>query len=467
MLTTVAQASPSRVKIVAVDDDAQFLDLLSRVLASDELDLQTTTDPEEAIHLVKLHSPPIVLVDLMMPIIGGMEMLDKLAAIDPSIDVLLLTSDSSPEAAVEAIRRGACDFLTKPVNIPKLRARIQELAADARKRQSVTRLDSELLDASQFLGMIGRSPAMLEVFSRIRRVAPYFRSVLITGPTGSGKELVARALHKFSPAGSGKFVSFNCGAFVEPLMESELFGHVKGAFTGASHDKIGLFEYAHQGVLFLDEIGEMPAATQSRLLRVLQEQEVQRVGSPVAHKVDVRVVAATNRSLVEMIRDKKFRGDLYYRISIAQIALPSLFERREDLPMLVSHFLRKFAEQYGKPTSSVTRRVQLLFARYTWPGNVRELENVIAHACMMAEGSAIQVHDLPEYMRAARAEGRQTAGQRFQTLEEAQRTYAMEVLQATGYNRQLTAEILGISRTTLYRMLPKSPSAAKVAQGNP
>ena len=227
---------------------------------------------------------------------------------------------------------------------------------------------------------------MWEMFSKIRRVAPHYRSVLITGETGAGKDLVARALHALSPVANGRFVVLNCSAVVETLFESELFGHVKGAFTGAAQDKVGLFEHANGGTLFLDEIGDMPLGTQAKLLRALQNQEVQRVGSLTARKVDVRVIAATNKDLRAAIADKLFREDLYYRLSMVEIRTPSLVERMEDLPLLERHFLEHFARQFGKSIKGFTHRAQILLARHNWPGNVRELENVIGHACMMVLG---------------------------------------------------------------------------------
>ena len=243
--------------------------------------------------------------------------------------------------------------------------------------------------------MIGRSPLMLGLISQVRRIAPHFRSVLVTGPTGVGKELVARALYRLSPGRNGKFVALNCSSISEGLAESELFGHVKGAFTGAQQDKVGIFEYADGGTALLDEIGEMPLALQAKLLRVLQNNELQRVGSPAVRKVDVRVVAATHRDLPEMVREGKFREDLYFRLCMVELKVPSLAERPEDIQLLERHFLKMFAAQYSKPLAGLTRRAQTILNRYSWPGNVRELENVIGHACMMTETDVIDVRDLP------------------------------------------------------------------------
>ncbi|MGD0205889.1 MAG: sigma-54 dependent transcriptional regulator, partial [Dehalococcoidia bacterium] len=364
------------ITIVAIDDDAMILELVRDGLAQEGVEILTSTDAQSGLELVLRRRAQIVMLDLMMPHLSGMEVLERIVEADPGIDVILLTGHYSTDSAVEAIQKGACDYLTKPVSIDKLRERVGSLLADARQRQRALQSERALLEASLFEGIVGQSPLMLEVFARIRRVAPHFRTVLVTGATGTGKELAARALHRLSPAASGPFVVVNCAAVVETLFESELFGHVRGAFTGATQDKVGMFEYAQGGTLMLDEIGDTPLATQSKLLRVLQTQEVQRVGSPAVRKLDVRVIGATNRDLETLGAEKKFRDDLYYRLSMVEIKLPRLAERKEDLPLLERHFLERFAAEYHKPLAHLTRRAQSVLARYPWPGNVRELENV-------------------------------------------------------------------------------------------
>jgi transcriptional regulator with PAS, ATPase and Fis domain len=288
--------------------------------------------------------------------------------------------------------------------------------------------------------------------------------VLITGPTGAGKELVARALHRRSPSSANTLAVCNCSAIVETLFESELFGHVRGAFTGATQDKVGFFEYANGGTLLLDEIGEMPLVTQAKLLRVLQSNEIQRVGSPAARRVDVRVVAATNRDLRAMVAARQFREDLYYRLSMVEIQLPSLAERKEDLPLLERFFLERFAAQYKKPVRGLTRRAQALLARYHWPGNIREMENVLGNACMMAEGDAIDVHDLPERLRSAPGPGpdeMDSTDKDMSSLEAVQRRHTLRVLDAVKGNKTRAAEILGISRATLYRLLQEGAAPSE------
>ena len=446
--------------LLAIDDDPQSLEFVKDALTQENLEILTTTDPELGLELVLRRHPRIVLLDLVMPKIGGMELLERILEADPGTNVMLMTGHYSTEAAVEAIQKGAYDYLNKPLSVEKLRQRVDQLMAEARQRRRTLQLDRELLKVYEFEGLLGRSPLMLDVFTRVRRVAPHFRTVLVTGATGTGKELVARALHRLSPAASGTFAVCNCSAIVETLFESELFGYVKGAFTGATQDKSGLFEYANGGTLFLDEIGEMPLATQAKLLRVLQSQEIQRVGSPAVRKVDVRVVAATNRDLRARVADKEFRDDLYYRLSMVEVKLPLLAERKEDLPLLVRYLVERFATQYNKPIRGLTRRAQALLARYMWPGNVRELENALGHACMMVEGDLIDVRDFPDTLRKP-AEREPVEDEDLIPLDELQRRHALRVLARVGGNKKRAAEILGIARTTLYQLLAESGAEQK------
>src|SRR6185437_8358306 len=379
------------VSLVIVDDNPGSLELLSTALEQPGLDIFAASDPEDGLDLIFQKHPHIVLTDLVMPKMSGLDLLDRIVHFDPGIEVILMTAHYSTESAVEAIRKGASDYLNKPISIPALRERFRSMIEDVRRRQKVLEIEDELRDSAQFERIIGNSPAMWELFSRIRRIAPHFRTALIAGPTGSGKELVAQALHRLSPASSGNLVVVNCSAVVETLFESELFGHVKGSFTGATHDKVGLVEHAGNGILFLDEIGDMPLSTQAKLLRTIQNQEVQRVGSLQARKVSFRVIAATHRDLRAMIRDGRFREDLYYRLSMVELRVPSLVERKEDLPLLARHFVEKFSKQFDKPIRGMTQRASIAISRYEWPGNVRELENAIGHACMMVLNDMIDV----------------------------------------------------------------------------
>lgn len=445
------------ISLVIIDDNAGSLELLSTALSREDVRIFTAQDPEEGLELVYREHPQIVLTDLVMPGLSGLDVLDRITEFDPATDVVLMTAHYTTETAVEAIRKGAADYLNKPVSISALRERISALVSEARKRQRAAALQSEIRDDSRFEGMIGRSPAMWEVFSRIRRVAAHYRTVLITGETGTGKDLAARALHKLSPVSRGHFVVLNCSAVVETLFESELFGHVRGSFTGAQADKMGLFEHADKGTLFLDEIGDMPLATQAKLLRVLQNQEVLRVGSLTPRHVDVHVIAATHRDLRTAIHERAFREDLYYRLSMVEIRTPSLSERKEDLPLLIRFFLEKYSAQFNKPVRALTQRAQIVLARHSWPGNVRELENVIGHGCMMTLAETIDVQDLPEYLRFPMQAGARTAADHAVpdegSFEEHEKGLILDALAKANGNQSQASRALRIGRDALrYKM---------------
>ena len=447
-------SASAKLKLLAIDDNVENLEMISSALEREEIEISTSTDPEEGFEIFLRVRPRIVLLDLVMPKVSGMELLERIVSLDPGVDVILITAHYSAESAVEAIQKGACDYLTKPLDIERLRSRITNLVLDAENRQKTLRLDQELIDAYQFEGMVGRSPLMLDVYARIRRISPHFRTVLVTGATGTGKELVARALHRLSPASKGPFVVCNCSALVENLVESELFGYVRGAFTGASHDKIGLFEHADGGTIFLDEVGELAPGAQAKLLRVLQNRQVQRVGSLTPRNIDVRVIAATHRNLKSMVHEGQFREDLYYRLAVVEIGLPPLASRREDLPLLERYFIEKFSTEYNKPIAGLVRRAQTRLATYPWPGNVRELENVIGNACMMVDGNLIDINDLPERLRGPMDESLQ-GSEEFLSLEEMQRRHVLRVLDSVGGNKARAAEVLGIGRATIYQLLSR------------
>jgi DNA-binding NtrC family response regulator len=454
-------------RLLIIDDNAGSLELLSTALQHDDLEIYTADEPQRGLAMVYRHRPQVVLTDLVMPGLSGLEVLDRIVQFDPAIEVVLMTAHYSTESAVDAIRRGASDYLNKPINLPVLRTRVNGLLEQARRRYRASQLESELLGTARLEGMVGNSPAMWDLFSKIRRIAPHFRTVLITGPTGTGKDMVARTLYKLSPAAKGKFVVLNCSAVVETLFESELFGHVRGAFTGAASDKIGLFEYANEGVLFLDEIGDMPMSTQAKLLRALQNQEIQRVGSLVARKVNVRVIAATHQDLRAAIAEKRFREDLYYRLTMVEVSAPPLTERSGDLPLLIRHFVAQFAAQYGKQISGLTPRAEIVLSRHNWPGNIRELENVLGHSCMMVSNDRIDVPDLPDYLRSSGsvASG-PPAGAGLSPLDEQEYRLLSEALTASKGNQSEAARLLKIGRDALRYKIKKFGIESTLAEND-
>jgi DNA-binding NtrC family response regulator len=446
----------SAVSLLIIDDNPGSLELLSIALAPLGVEILMATNPETGLDVFYNRRPAIVLTDLMMPQMSGIEVLKRIMEVEPATYVILMTAHSSSQTAVEAMQQGASDYLDKPLSIGPLRERVSNLVEETRKRRRSLQVEEdELRTNSAFAGIVGRSPAMAEMFSLIRRVAPHYRTLLITGETGTGKDLVAHAIHRLSAVASGRYVVLNCSAVVETLFESELFGHVKGSFTGATQDKPGLFEHAHGGTLFLDEIGDMPLSTQAKLLRVLQNQEVQRVGALNARRVDVHVLAATNHNLRAAIAEKRFREDLYYRLCMVEIQTPRLTECRDDLPLLERHFIARFAAQYGKDIQGLTHRAHIRLSQHWWPGNVRELENVLGHACMMTVSDIIDVEDLPTYLQAPAGPQQTSISSPDDALEGQERLLILQALEKAGGNQTQAARILRISRDRLRYKLKK------------
>lgn len=414
-----------------------------------------TGDPEEALRLVRSGRCRLVLADVHMPGIDGYEFLDRALRSDPGVHVIVMTGEYTLDSALEAIRRGATDFLPKPIDRIRLKRTLDEVAALYDQRRRVRALEEQLLRDLEFHGIVGKSPAMLEVFDFARKVAKHYTNVLIAGPTGTGKELVARAIHQISPVSQQRLAVCNCSALVDTLLESQLFGHVRGAFTGATDTRPGLFEYANGGTVFLDEVSETSLAMQAKLLRVIQNREIQRVGSPEVRQVSVRLIAATNRDLRAEVLAGRFREDLFYRLSSIQIRVPSLTERLEDIPLLMQFFLKKYNEAYGKNFAGLTRRAQSVLLQHNWPGNVRELENVISSACITAGGEFIDLDDLPEHMQ--RRGPRSLEGEEWRplSLDDVRKVHIQRVLTMCHGNRLRAAQILGIGRTSLYRYLKR------------
>jgi DNA-binding NtrC family response regulator len=436
-----------------LDDDPEQLDLLSSRVRDMGYEPVPTAEPEEALRLVKSGRCRLVLADLQIPGVGGYDFLDRALRSDPGVHIIVVTREYTLDSALEAIRRGATDFLPKPVDYIRLKRTLDDVAALYDQRRRVRALEEQLLKDLEFHGIVGKSPAMLEVFDFARKVARHYSNVLLVGPTGSGKELVARAIHQISPVSQQKLAVCNCSAMVDTLLESQLFGYVRGAFTGATDTRPGLFEYANGGTVFLDEVGETSLAMQAKLLRVIQNREIQRVGSPEVRQVQVRLIAATNRDLRAEVLAGHFREDLFYRLSSIQIRIPSLAERLEDIPLLVQFFLKKYNDAYGKNIAGLTRRVQAVLLQHAWPGNVRELENVISSAAITAMGDFIDLSDLPENLQHRGARSSDAADWRPLSLEEVRKVHIQKVLEMCQGNRLRAAQILGIGRTSLYRYL--------------
>src|SRR5918999_298158 len=453
-----------RPRLLVVDDDRAILTLIGTIALAEGFDVATTVSGEDAMKQIRHRPVDLVLLDLRMPGVTGLDVLRAVREISPRVKVVLMTGYGTIDTAVEAVKLGAMDYLTKPFDLPRLRQLLASVREEAEQRRAVLAMEGELAQRLEFCGMVGRGPAIQEVFGMIRRLAPHVRTVLVTGETGTGKELVARALHKLGPRSTKRFITVNCSAVVETLFESELFGHVRGAFTGATENKAGLFEVADGGTLFLDEVGELPPAVQAKLLRVLEEGEVQRVGSLEPRKVDVRVIAATNRDLRAEVGAGRFRNDLYYRLNIVEIALPPLRDRREDIPYLTAAFVRNFSQRFSKPLVGLTPGAERLLGEGLWAGKVRQLRNVIERACILAEGDFVTEGDLAGSMheqqmrpvRPAAPSGPVEAAPRDPApLMDVERDHIVRTLQQVRGNKAVAARLLGVSRRAFYRQLER------------
>jgi DNA-binding NtrC family response regulator len=438
-----------------LDDDQSQLNVLAAQMADMGYEAIATADPEEALRLVRSGRCRLVLADAQMPGMDGYAFLDRALRSGPGIHIIVMTGNYTLDSALEAIRHGATDFLPKPIDRIGLKRTLDEVAALYDQWRRVRALEEQLLRDLEFHGMVGKSPAMLEVFDFARKVAKHYTNVLIAGPTGTGKEVVARAIHQMSPVSQQRLEVCNCSTLVDTRLESQLFGHVRGAFTGATDTRPGLFEYANGGTVFLDEVSETSLTMQAKLLRVIQNREIQRVGSPEVRRVNVRLIAATNRDLRAEALAGRFREDLFYRLSSIQIRIPSLIERLEDIPLLTQFFLKKYNEAYGRNFAGLTRRAQSVLLQHNWPGNVRELENVISSACITAGGEFIDLDDLPEHMQRREPRSLQGEGWRPLSLDDVRKVHIQRVLTMCQGNRLRAAQILGIGRTSLYRYLKR------------
>ena len=446
----------ARARIFVVDDDTVSRELLSRILTSDGHQVTTLADGREALERLAEGEPPdLVVSDIRMGELDGLQLTDALRQRAPDTPVLLVTAFGNIDGAVDAIRRGAFDYLSKPYDVDGIKMVVARALEQRRLALENRALRRDLREKYKLDNVVGRSEAMLQVYKTAARVAATDATVLIEGESGTGKELVARAIHAASPRAARPFVAVDCGAIAEGVLESELFGHARGAFTGAQAMRRGLFEEANQGTLFLDEIGDVGQNLQARLLRALQEGTIRRVGTNETIAVDVRVVAASNRDLAQAVRDGRFREDLFYRLNVVTIVIPPLRERREDIPLLAEHFAAKHGRAEGAAISAPARD---LLVAYDWPGNVRELENVVARALALNPSGVVTPEDLVDHVRSARPAAATLAAlagvtQERPTLAELEKRYAAQVLQETGGNKTRAAEILGIDRKTLYRLL--------------
>jgi DNA-binding NtrC family response regulator len=452
------EQSRSVLPICVLDDETDHVELTTSKLERAGFPAVGTTHPAEALERVRAGGCRVVIADFKMPDMDGMTFLEKALQSDPGMYVILVTGFYSVDAAIEAIKHGAADYLCKPLDFPRLLKVLDDIAESFSKNAHVRELEEKLLDTLQFHGIVGRSAAMLEVFDLAKKISRHYTNALITGPTGSGKELVAHALHQMSPVAQERFAVCNCSAMVDTLLESQLFGHMRGSFTGAHENRPGLFEYANHGTVFLDEIGETSLQMQAKLLRVIQNREIQRVGSPEVKKVDVRLIAATNRDLRAEVLAGRFREDLFYRLSSIEIHVPGLSERQEDIPVLAQHFLKKYSTEYGKPLQGLTRRAHIALLQHDWPGNVRELENLIAGAAITANGESIDTTDFPEHLqhRLQRRAASASAVWSPLPLDEVRSEHIQRVLDMCNGNRVRTAQVLGIGRTSLYRFLKRA-----------
>ena len=443
-------------RVLVVEDDPVLLTILSRYLGQRGCCVLRASSAAEALEIFA-HTPIDVTVsDVRMPGMSGHELLQEVRRRDSEADLILITAHSSVKDAVAAIQAGAADYLEKPVDCRRLHHTIQMIVERRRLRQRVRILELGGRDSTVFEGMVARSRRMLEVFSFIERIAEFPTTALIMGESGTGKELVARAVHQRSPLRDRPFVVCNCTVLSPGLIESELFGHVRGAFTGADRDHKGLFETANGGTIFLDELGELPLGAQVKLLRVLENREIRRVGSPASMPVDIRVVAATNRDLARMVQAGEFREDLFYRLNVGVIDLPPLRERLEDLELLCEHFMSGFARRFALDKASISVGAMSAMRSYRWPGNVRELCNVLERASIMANGREIQPEHLPaDLRRRIEATEEEAISPLDLSLEAAERDQIRRALDSAGGRRIAAARLLGLSRRTLYRKLDK------------
>jgi two-component system response regulator AtoC len=442
--------------VLIVDDEPNIRHMLATALRLEGYRPDTAATAAEALVHLRQSRYRVILCDIRLPDQSGLELLEQIKELDHHNIVIMISAYGSIDTAMEAVRKGAHDFLSKPFNPEEIILRIRKAEEQERLREENSRLQREIRERYSFQNILGKNSAMQGLFERVRKVASSKTTVLITGESGTGKELFARAIHYVSQRRDGPFVAINCGAIPENLLESELFGHVRGAFTGATGHKRGLFEEASGGTLFLDEIGELPLSLQVKLLRALQEEEIRKVGDTKTHKVDVRVIAATSRNLEEEVKQGRFREDLYYRINVVTVSIPPLRDRREDIPLLSEHYIRKFSEQNRREPRELSPAALQLIMRYRWPGNVRELVNVLERAVLLSEGEQIEATDLPEALLAGAPAANLPPVEGFSLKQHRaalEKRLISEALRECRQKRAKAAALLGVSlRSLLYKI---------------
>ncbi len=454
-MATQAVSKPERAtrfRILVADDERSIRELLAIVLRRDGYEVILAENGRAALNVLEQEPVDLLISDIKMPDMSGVEVLRAAKQVDQDILGIMITAFASTESAVEALRMGAYDYVSKPFDVDELKIIVRNALERRQLRQENLLLKRALQSSHQFSSIVGRSEAMLAVFKLIETVAPTNSTILVTGESGTGKELVARAIHFNSLRRDRPFVAVNCGALPEQLLESELFGHMRGSFTGASANKKGLVEVADRGTIFLDELGEMSPMMQVKLLRVLQERRFRRVGSTEELEANIRVIAATNQDLAKMVADGRFREDLYYRVNVIQVQLPPLRDRQEDIALLAAHFLEKFRELMGKNVASISQEAMVYLERYDWPGNIRELENVIERAVALESSAAVLPDSLPPHLRGLPSKNGQTASQLPDAgfdleahVESMERDYIAQALKRAGGKQSKAAELLGMS----------------------
>ncbi len=444
--------------VLVVDDEVGARESLKMILKND-YEVFSAKDAEEALLQIKVHSPDVILLDIILPDLDGLKVLERIKQNDPDMVVIMITATKTVKTAVEAMKLGAYDYVTKPFDIDELRLIISRSLSTKALEQEVKYRREEMDRNFDFRNIIGKSKSMKEIFKVVKQIADSKSTALIMGESGTGKELISRAIHYNSNRKDHPFVTINCAAIPETLIESELFGHEKGAFTNAIEKKLGRFEVAHLGTLFLDEIGELSLATQAKILRFLEEREFNRVGGSKTIKVDVRLITATNKDLNQMIKKGAFREDLYYRINVVPIVIPPLRERKEDIPLLIDHFVGKFGVENSKNVKGVSKEALEVLMQYEWPGNIRELENLIERVITLTSNEYIQLNELPPFLKSvSKVDGLKESVldgkvSFLQAEEEFEREVILDALKKTNYIQSHAAEILGISRRILkYKM---------------